>query len=98
VWQLARILLPNAFSFKVRRRLVANGTKMVLIASLSDIRPFPRVPILRSFDERRLVSSPMCQINIVTGLDHDFMNIDARARAVAIVDSFVLSEFASPNS
>jgi pimeloyl-ACP methyl ester carboxylesterase len=95
VWQLTRIVLPNAYSFKVRRRLVANGTKMLLIASLSDIKPFPRVPILRSFDERRLVSSAMCQINVVTGLDHDFMNIDARARAVAIVDSFVMSEFSS---
>jgi pimeloyl-ACP methyl ester carboxylesterase/O-antigen/teichoic acid export membrane protein len=97
VWQLSRILLPNAFSFKVRRQLVDNGTKMLLIASLSDIRPFPRVPILRSFDERRLVSSALCQINIVTGLDHDFMNIDARARAVAIVDSFVMGEFSSQN-
>jgi pimeloyl-ACP methyl ester carboxylesterase/O-antigen/teichoic acid export membrane protein len=97
VWQLSRILLPNAFSFKVRRQLVANRTKMLLIASLSDIRPFPRVPILRSFDERRLISSPMCQINIVTGLDHDFMNIDARARAVSIVDSFVVGEFGTKN-
>ncbi|MGD0854016.1 MAG: alpha/beta fold hydrolase [Acidimicrobiales bacterium] len=98
VWQLSRVVLPNAFSFKVRRRLVANGTKMLLIASLSDVRPFPRVPILRSFDERRLVSSAMCQIHIVTGLDHDFMNIDARARAVAIVDSFVMGEFALQTS
>jgi hypothetical protein len=40
----------------------------------------------------------MCQIHIVTGLDHDFMNIDARARAVAIVDSFVMGEFALQTS
>ncbi len=93
VWQTTRILLPSAYSLKLRRRLVANGTKMLLIASPSDISQFPHVPILRSFDKRRLVSSTMCQVNIVAGLDHDFMNINARGRAVAILDSYVTGQF-----
>jgi pimeloyl-ACP methyl ester carboxylesterase/O-antigen/teichoic acid export membrane protein len=94
VWQITRIVLPSAYSLKLRRRLVANGTKMLLIASPSDLTPFPRVPILRSFDQRRLVSSAMCQINVLSGLDHDFMNINARGRAVAILDSYVMGQFA----
>lgn len=97
VWQLTRMVLPSAYSLKLRRRLVANGTRMLLIASPSDITPFPRVPILRSFDQRRLVSSAMCQIDVVSGLDHDFMNINARGRAVAILDSYVADQFASKN-
>jgi pimeloyl-ACP methyl ester carboxylesterase len=95
VWQITRILLPSAYSLRLRRRLEANGTRMLLIASPSDILQFPHVPILRSFDQRRLVSSPMCQINVVSGLDHDFMNINARGRAVAILDSYVTGQFVS---
>jgi pimeloyl-ACP methyl ester carboxylesterase/O-antigen/teichoic acid export membrane protein len=95
VWQITRIVMPSAYSLRLRRRLEANGTRMLLIASPSDISQFPRVPILRSFDQRRLVSTPMCQVDIVAGLDHDFMNINARGRAVAILDSYVTGQFIS---
>ncbi len=40
VWQITRIVLPSAYSLKLRKRLVHNGTKMLLIASPSDITPF----------------------------------------------------------
>jgi pimeloyl-ACP methyl ester carboxylesterase/O-antigen/teichoic acid export membrane protein len=94
VWQFTRIMLPSVYSLRLRKRLVEHGTKMLLIVSPSDVTPFPRVPILRSFDQRRLKSSDMCQVNVLTGLDHDFMNIDARGRAVAILDAYVMGQFA----
>jgi hypothetical protein len=98
VWQAARIFLPSAYSLKVRNNLADNGTEMLLIVSPDDFNPFPRVPIVRSLDKRRLNSTDMCRIEIVPGLDHDFFNIAGRARAIEILDAYVLEKFATTTS
>lgn len=93
IWQGARVFLPSAYSLKVRRTLADHGTEMLLIVSPEDFNPFPRVPILRSLDKRRLLSTEMCRVEVVPGLDHDFFNIAGRLRAIEILDSFVHEKF-----
>ncbi len=93
IWQGARVFLPSAYSLKVRRTLADHGTEMLLIVSPEDFNPFPRVPVLRSLDKRRLLSTEMCRIEVVPGLDHDFFNIAGRLRAIEILDSFVHEKF-----
>ncbi len=95
VWQFSRFILPSAYAPRVRRQLERNGTEMLLIASPDGLSSFPRVPILRSLDQRRLISSEHCTIEVVPGLDHDFLNVVGRATAVAILDDYVLKTFVS---
>ena len=94
VWQICRVVLPNAYSFKVRRALADQGTEMLLIVSPQDVNPFPRVPILRSIDQRRLISTLTCRIDMVPDMDHDFLNSEGRAKAVAIIEDHILGHFA----
>jgi pimeloyl-ACP methyl ester carboxylesterase len=95
VWQMCRVFLPSAFSLKVRTTLADSGTEMLLIASPDDVIPFPRVPLLRSLDKRRLVSTKVCRVEVVPGLDHDFLSPAGRTKAIAILDAHILSKFAS---
>jgi len=93
VWQVSRLVLPTATSPKVRSTLVKNGTEMLLLASPDDFSPFPRMPIIGSIDRRRLVSSEHYRIEVITGMDHDFLNDVGRARAVEILQRHVLETF-----
>jgi pimeloyl-ACP methyl ester carboxylesterase len=95
VWQVCRVLLPTAYSLKVRRALANQGTEMLLIVSPQDINPFPRTPILRSLDKRRLISTRMCRIEVVPDLDHDFLSTEGRARAVTILDDHIMNNYTS---
>jgi pimeloyl-ACP methyl ester carboxylesterase len=95
VWQMCRVVLPNAYSFKVRRALADQGTEMLLVVSPQDVIPFPRIPILRSIDKRRLISTEKCRIEVIPDMDHDFLNSQGRAKAVAIIDGHIMSKYAS---
>jgi pimeloyl-ACP methyl ester carboxylesterase len=95
VWQMCRVVLPTAYSLKVRKALAEAGTEMLLIVSPQDINPFPRTPILRSLDQRRLIPTTKCRIDIVPDMDHDFLNSEGRAKAVAILDDHILNIFSS---
>ncbi len=95
VWQFARVFLPSAYSLKIRKQLAKHGTEMLLIVSPDDFNPFPRVPIVRSLDKRRLVSTDLCRIAVVPELDHDFFNIVGRERALEILDAYVHEKFIS---
>ncbi len=95
VWQVCRVLLPTAYSLKVRRALANQGTEMLLMVSPQDINPFPRTPILRSLDTRRLISTRMCRIEVVPDLDHDFLSTEGRARAVTILDDYIMNKYVS---
>ncbi|HEY5437864.1 MAG TPA: alpha/beta fold hydrolase [Acidimicrobiales bacterium] len=95
VRQMWRVALPSAYSFKVRKTLAENGTEMLLIASSQDLIPFPRIPILRSLDNPRLISREKCRIEVVPGLDHDLLNSEGRSNAVAILDDFIRTTFTS---
>jgi pimeloyl-ACP methyl ester carboxylesterase len=98
VWQAARVFLPSAYSLEVRKNLAENGTEMLLIVSPDDFNPFPRVPIVRSLDKRRLKTTELCRIEIVPGLDHDFFNIAGRIRAIEILDAYVREKFVATTS
>jgi pimeloyl-ACP methyl ester carboxylesterase len=93
VRQMCRAFLPSAYSPRVRKTLAHNGTEMLLIASPRDLNPFPRIPILRSLDKRRLVSTGTCRIEVIPSLDHDLLSSEGRAKAVAILDDYVLRSF-----
>lgn len=93
VWQIARVSFASAYSFKVRKKLAENGTQMLLIVGPERFNPFPRVPIVRSLDQRRLLSTDSCRIEVLPGLDHDFYNISGRNRAIAILDAYVHEKF-----
>jgi pimeloyl-ACP methyl ester carboxylesterase len=90
----ARMVMPSAYSLRLRSALVANGAEILLLVSSDDLFPFPRVPIIRSFDQRRMVSSPHCRVEIVPGFDHCMLNAVGRARAVVILDAFLHEKFA----
>jgi pimeloyl-ACP methyl ester carboxylesterase len=92
--QAARMLAPSAYSLRMRSALAANGTEMLLLASSEDLMPFPWLPIVRTFDRRRVVSTPRCRVEIVPGLDHNMLNAVGRGRAAAILDKYVLEKFA----
>ena len=92
--QGARMVMPSAHSLRLRRALIANGAEILLLVSSDDLLPFPRVPIVRSFDRRRMVSTPHCRVEIVPGFDHCMLNAAGRARAVVILDAFVHEKFA----
>ena len=98
VWQFARVYFPSAYSLKIRKKLAENGTEMLLIVSPDDFNPFPRVPIVRSLDKRRLISTDLCRIEIVPGLDHDFFNILGRNSAIEILNDYVHERFLSTSS
>ncbi len=95
VRQMCRVLLPSAYSFRVRKMLAKKGTEMLIITSPQDINPFPRVPILRSLDKPRLISTRSCQIEVVPGMDHDLLNSEGRAKAVEILDNYIMKIFSS---
>jgi pimeloyl-ACP methyl ester carboxylesterase len=94
VRQISRVVLATATSPKVRATLVNNGTEMLLLASPDELAPFPWIPIIGSIDHRRLVSSAHYRIEVVNGMDHDFLNDVGRQRAVAILERHVLETFA----
>jgi len=98
MWQVSRLVISSTYSPKVRSALVSNGSEILLLTSRDDISPFQRIPILRSIDHRRLVSSEHCRVEIVPDLDHDFLNAVGRARAVAILDQHVVEKFAGPHN
>jgi pimeloyl-ACP methyl ester carboxylesterase len=92
-WQLARLVLPSAYSPRFRASLVNEGSALLILVSPDDVSPFPRIPVLGSIDRRRLASSQNCRVEILPGLDHDFLGAAARARAVSIIDEHILSTF-----
>jgi hypothetical protein len=94
VWQISRLVLPNASTPRVRSRLLKNGTEMLLLASPDGLSPFPRIPIVGTLDLRRLTSSEHYRVELMPILDHDFLSDVGRARAVAILESHVLAMFA----
>jgi len=94
IFQVARLVLPSAYSLKLRVALKGNGTQLLILASSEDLMPFQRIPLVRSIDRRRIVSSDSCRVEVVPGLDHDMLSELGRSRAVAILDDYVLTQFA----
>ena len=93
-WQVCRLLLPSRYRRDVLSSLVDNGTRLFVLASEDDLSPYPRVPLLRSIDRRRIVSPRNYEVEMVPGLDHSMHTAVGRDRAVALLDAYVLEHFA----
>jgi dienelactone hydrolase len=94
ILRISRLVLLSAYSPKVRSTLIKNHTEMLLLLSPNDLSPFGRIPIIGSLENRRFVSSEYLQIEIVPGLDHDFLSTVGRTRAVSILDRHVVKTYA----
>jgi pimeloyl-ACP methyl ester carboxylesterase len=97
-WQIARLVLPSPYVGRVTKALARNRTKTLLIVNDDEISPFPWIPFLGTIDRRRLVSSEFRKVIIVPELDHDFLSVSGRQRALEAIDSFVVDNFASPTA
>jgi pimeloyl-ACP methyl ester carboxylesterase len=91
--QFSRLVTSSAYSPKVRSTLVKNGSEMLLLVGPDDLSPFPWIPIIGSVDRRRFVSSDHLRLEIVPGLDHDFLSSFGRSRAVEILDRYIVETF-----
>jgi hypothetical protein len=80
---------------KVRTALVKNDTDTLLLLSPEDLSPLRRIPVLGSVLRRRLASSEHFRIEIVPGLDHAFLSVLGRGRAVSLLDHHVVETFVS---
>jgi pimeloyl-ACP methyl ester carboxylesterase len=98
VQRISRLVLLSAFSPKVRSALAKNNSEMLLVLGPNDLSPFTRIPVVGTLVGRQLVSSEHIHVEIVPGLDHDFLSTVGRARAVAVLDRYVAENFAVARS
>jgi pimeloyl-ACP methyl ester carboxylesterase len=96
VQQISRLVLLSAFSPKVRSALAKNNSDMLLVLGPNDLSPFRRLPVVGSLVGRQLVSSEHIHVEVVPGLDHDFLSILGRSRAISILDRHVSERFDRP--
>lgn len=82
---------------RIRSKLVKNGTETLLLLSSEDLSPLRNVPVLGSVLRRRLTSSEHFRIEIVPGLDHAFLSVVGRERAIAILDQHVVQMYGNAN-
>jgi hypothetical protein len=94
--KIARLVLLSAFSPKVRSALAKSNSEMLLVLGPNDLSPFTRIPIVGSLLARRLITSEFIHVEIVPGLDHDFLSTLGRDRAIAILDRHVVANFTEP--
>jgi hypothetical protein len=71
-----------------------------VMSSTDELSPFPRTPILRSIDRRRVEAPRNYHVEFVPGLDHSMHAAKGRALAAASIDRFVhdLSVMVTPES
>ncbi len=93
VQELLRLVLLSAFSPKVRSALAKNNSQMLMVLGPNDLSPFRRLPVVGSLVGRRLLSSEHIRVEIVPGLDHDFLSTLGRARAIDIIDRHVVETY-----
>lgn len=96
VWQVSRLVIPSLYSPRVRSELVKNGSEVLLLASPDELSPFPWLPVIGSIDRRRMGSTAHSRVEIIADLDHDFLSVTGRARAVDVLDEHVVAKFANP--
>lgn len=93
VQEISRLVLLSAFSPRVRSALAKNNSQMLMVLGPNDLSPFRRIPVVGSLVGRRLLSSDQIRVEIVPGLDHDFLSTLGRARAIAVLDRYVVEAF-----
>jgi hypothetical protein len=96
VQMVSRLVLLSAFSPNVRSAIAANNTEMLLVLGPNDFSPFARIPVVGSLLGQRLLSSEHIHVEVVPGLDHDFLSTLGRRRAIAILDQHVVDTLGPP--
>jgi hypothetical protein len=76
-------------------QVVDDGTNLLVLASTDDLSPFPRIPLLRSLDSRRVAKPKNYRAQFVTGLDHSMQNADGRALVTQLLDRHILENYAN---
>jgi pimeloyl-ACP methyl ester carboxylesterase len=97
LWQLTSPFLPRRWSVDVMRRIVDNGTDVYVLGSVDDLSPYPRVPVLRSIEGRRVGHVKPYPFTLVPELDHDLAFAAGRERVSALLDDHVLATYAGPD-
>jgi hypothetical protein len=75
--------------------LVEHNTDLLVFASEEDLTAYPRTPLLRSIDLRRLGMKKKYNLEFVPGMDHALHYADARARTAVVLDRHILTHFAN---
>ena len=78
---------------KVSQALIEKQSEMFFLLSPEDLSRFSQLPVLGAALRRRLVSSKHHRVQIVPGLDHNFLSTLGRDRAVALLDRHVIETF-----
>jgi pimeloyl-ACP methyl ester carboxylesterase len=94
VQRISRLVLLSAFSPKVKSALVKNNSEMLLLLGPNDLSPFRELPIVGTLVGRRLIESDRIQVEVIPGLDHDFLSTVGRARTLALLDRYVIERLA----
>jgi hypothetical protein len=79
---------------RISSALVEKRADMLFLLSPEDLSPFIHLPVFGTALRRRLVSSKHIRVEVVPGLDHDFLSTLGRSRAVALLDQHVVETFA----
>jgi hypothetical protein len=66
-----------------------------MVLGPNDLSPFRRIPVVGSLVGRQLLSSDHIRVEVVPGLDHDFLSTLGRARAIAVLDRYVVEAFSA---
>jgi alpha-beta hydrolase superfamily lysophospholipase len=91
--RVSRVTLLSAYSPQVRSALEKNRSNMLLLLGPEDNSPFARIPVVGSAARHRLAASEQIDVEIVPGLDHDFLSTLGRGRAVAVLDRYVIEKY-----
>lgn len=94
VWQIVRTFLPRKYSRDLMASAVSAGTNLFVLATVQDMPPYPKVPYLRSIDQRRIARPRNYVAQFVPDFDHSMHVAIGRARAVALLDRHVLEVLA----
>lgn len=93
-WRLYRELRPSADPFDVLRRVVRNGSDLLVLDSPDDVHQFNRVSYWRLIGHPSLRRTKRFELQIVPGFDHSMHSEEGRTRAIRALDRFILGHFA----
>ena len=89
IWQVLRLGLPRRYSEDLIATVAANGSALLVLASVEELSPYQKYPGLRSIDRHRLTAPRGYRVDFIPGLDHGMHAAKGRALAIAAIDEFV---------
>ncbi len=98
LWQEVSRILPRRWATDVMKAIKSNGTDIYVLGSLDDLSPYPRVPIVRSIEGRRIDHVKPYPFMFVPEMDHDMSVADGRDRAAHLLDEHIRTTYATASS